>query len=390
MKVLFWTSLFIVFYSYIGYGMLICLLVQLKRILFRKKNDASPFSPQPVSLVIAAFNEEEYIQRKLQNTLEIDYPAELLEIIVITDGSTDQTAALVKQFDRVRLLHQPQRKGKVAAMNRAIDYVSAPIVIFCDANTDLNRGCVHAIVRHYNDPKVGAVAGEKIVSGTGSTAAGEGEGVYWKYESFLKRMDSEFYSTVGAAGELFSIRTNLFEKAAEDTIIEDFVQSLKVCIKGYVVRYEPGAFALEGPSASIREEMKRKVRITAGAFQAMGMLKELFNIFRFPVLSFQFISHRILRWTLCPLCLVTLLLSNIFLVFITDGEFYQLFLIAQLVFYGMAITGWVFARKNIRIKIIFIPFYFAFMNAAVFMGFARFLKKRQSVLWEKAVRQKVS
>ena len=201
-------------------------------------------------------------------------------------------------------------------------------------------------------------------------------------------MDSEFYSTVGAAGELFSIRTSLFEKAPEDTIIEDFVQSLKVCIKGYVVRYEPLAFASEGPSASIREEMKRKVRITAGAFQAMILLKELFNVFRFPVLSFQFISHRILRWTLCPLGLVTLLFSNILLA-VTDGEFYQLFLIAQLVFYGMALTGWVFARKNIRLKLIFIPFYFAFMNAAVFVGFTRFLKKRQSVLWEKAARQKV-
>jgi cellulose synthase/poly-beta-1,6-N-acetylglucosamine synthase-like glycosyltransferase len=389
MKVLFWTSFVIVFYTYIGYGMLICLLVQLKRLFYSKKNDATAFSLPPVSLVIAAFNEEEYIEQKLKNTFRIDYPAGLLEIIVITDGSTDATPDLVKQHDRIRLLHQPKRKGKVAAMNRAINYVSAPIVIFCDANTDLNAESIKAIVQHYNDPKVGAVAGEKVVTGKDGRAAGEGEGLYWKYESFLKKMDSEFYSTVGAAGELFSIRTELFEKAPEDTIIEDFVQSLKVCIKGYVVRYEPGAFAAEGPSESIAEEMKRKVRITAGAFQAMGMLKALFNIFRFPVLSFQFISHRILRWTLCPLCLVTLLFSNISLVFSTNGEFYQLFLIAQLVFYGMAITGWIFARKNIRLKFIYIPFYFAFMNAAVFLGFARFIRKRQSVLWEKAARQKV-
>lgn len=388
MKVLFWTSLVIVFYSYLGYGILICLLVQLKRLFNNKKNDASPFSRPPVSLVIAAFNEEEYIEQKLKNTLEIDYPPELLEIVVITDGSTDATTMLVKKNYRVRLLHRPERRGKVAAMNRAINYVSAPIVIFCDANTDLNPDCINAIVRHYNDPEVGAVAGEKIVTGKDGRAAGEGEGLYWKYESFLKRMDSEFYSTVGAAGELFSIRTALFEKAPEDTIIEDFVQSLKVCIKGYVVRYEPRAFAAEGPSESIREEMKRKVRITAGAFQAMGMLKELFNVFRFPVLSFQFISHRILRWTLCPLSLVTLLISNIFLAFSSDGEFYHLFLIAQLVFYSLAITGWIFARQNIRLKFIFIPFYFSFMNVAVFLGFARFVRKRQTVLWEKAARQK--
>src|SRR5687767_3836328 len=243
MKVLFWTSFGIVFYSYLGYGILIYLLVQLKRLFIRKKNDATAFAPLPVSLVIAAFNEEEYIEQKLKNTLELDYPSELLEIIVITDGSTDATPSRVAKYQGVRLLHRPERKGKVAAMNRAIDHVSTPVVIFCDANTDLNPECVHAIVRHYNDPKVGAVAGEKVVMGQGGQAAGEGEGLYWKYESFLKKMDSELYSTVGAAGELFSIRTALFEKAPENTIIEDFVQSLKVCIKGYVVRYEPGAFA---------------------------------------------------------------------------------------------------------------------------------------------------
>ena len=388
MKVLFWTSFAIVFYSYLGYGILIYLLVQLKRLFIRKKNDATASAPIPVSLVIAAFNEEEYIEQKLKNTLELKYPPELLEIIVITDGSTDATPSLVAKYQGVRLLHRPERKGKVAAMNRAIDHVSTPVVIFCDANTDLNPECVHAIVRHYDDPKVGAVAGEKVVMGKGGQAAGEGEGLYWKYESFLKKMDSELYSTVGAAGELFSIRTALFEKAPENTIIEDFVQSLKVCIKGYVVRYEPGAFAAEGASESIREEMKRKVRITAGAFQAMGMLKELFNVFRFPVLSFQFLSHRILRWTLCPLSLVVLLITNIFLAFSTNGEFYQLFLIAQLAFYGMAVTGWIYAQKNIRLKFIFVPFYFSFMNAAVFLGFARFLRKRQTVLWEKAARQK--
>ena len=390
-KIIFWISLILVFYTYVGYGILIWLLVRIKRLLINKKNNATSSSLPKVSLIVAAYNEEDYIEQKIANTLQLDYPQELLELIFITDGSTDLTMELIRKYTEIQLLHQPERKGKVAAMNRAVQFVTAPILVFCDANTELNPGCIREIVKHYNDPKVGAVAGEKkILTVSNGKAAGSGEGAYWKYESLLKQLDSELYSTVGAAGELFSIRTRLFEQAPEGTIIEDFVQSLRVCVKGYVVRYEPNAFAAELPSESIREEMKRKVRICAGAFQAMGLLKELFNVFKYPVLSFQFISHRILRWTLCPIALITLLASNIFLALATDGEFYQLFLICQVLFYSLAVIGWVYANKNVKIKILYIPFYFLFMNAAVFIGFSRYVRKKQSVLWEKAARQKLA
>ena len=300
-----------------------------------------------VSLVVAAYNEEEFIHTKIKNTLELDYPKHKLQVIFITDGSSDATPQIIRDSP-FELLHQPERRGKVAAMNRAIGYVKSPIVVFCDANTLLNRECIKELVKHYVIPKVGAVAGEKkVLAGADAQAAGAGEGIYWKYESFLKKLDSEFYSVVGAAGELFSVRTELFERAKEDTIIEDFVQSLKVCLKGYVVRYEPKAYATESASVSIKDEQKRKVRICAGAFQAMGMLKELFNIFKYPVLSFQFISHRILRWTLCPLCLVLLLLSNI--VLFNKGYshgFYGWFLHVQLLFYLLAMLGGNFYQQR--------------------------------------------
>jgi cellulose synthase/poly-beta-1,6-N-acetylglucosamine synthase-like glycosyltransferase len=307
-KIIFWVSLFVIFYSYIGYGILLYILVRIKKII-RKKKSIVPTTYEPeVTLVVAAWNEEDFIQAKINNTLALDYPPDKLQIIFITDGSTDKTPEIINRNQRFELLHEPGRRGKVAAMNRAIDYVKAPIVIFCDANTLLNTECVRYLVAHYADPKVGAVAGEKkILVPEEGMAAAAGEGIYWKYESFLKKLDAQLYSVVGAAGELFSVRTHLFEKAAEDTIIEDFVQSLKVCMKGYVVRYEPKAFAMESASLSMRDEQKRKVRICAGAFQAMGILKDLFNVFKYPVLSFQFISHRILRWTLCPICLFTLL-----------------------------------------------------------------------------------
>ncbi len=200
--------------------------------------------------------------------------------------------------------------------------LNTPFIIFSDANTLLNSASVREIVKHYADPRVGGVAGEKkIISEEKDKAVAAGEGIYWKYESFLKRLDSEFYSVVGAAGELFSIRTSLFHEVPPDTIIEDFVQSLQLCKDGWLVRYEPNAYATESASSSMQEEQKRKVRIAAGAFQAMIILRDLFNVFRYPILSFQFISHRILRWTLCPLCLVTGLITNFLLVYNKRGSF---------------------------------------------------------------------
>jgi poly-beta-1,6-N-acetyl-D-glucosamine synthase len=389
LKIIFWVSLFIIAYSYAGYGILLYVMVRIKKLLQKvpKLSDGT-YEPE-VSLVVAAYNEEEFIHIKIKNTLELDYPREKLQVIFITDGSSDSTPQIIRDSP-FELLHQPERRGKVAAMNRAIGYVKAPIVVFCDANTLLNRQCIRELVKHYTDRKVGAVAGEKkVLAGADAQAAGA-EGIYWKYESALKRLDSELYSVVGAAGELFSVRTHLFERAKEDTIIEDFVQSLQVCLKGYVVRYEPKAYATESASLTMRDEQKRKVRICAGAFQAMYILRELFNVFKYPVLSFQFISHRILRWTLCPVCLVLVLISNIGIVLGGAGWIYSLLLALQACFYVLAIIGWLYANKNIKLKLLYIPYYFLFMNISVFMGFARFLQKRQTVLWEKAARQKTA
>ena len=392
LKFIFWASLFVVFYSYIGYGLLMILLVSLKKFFQKNKVKKAPVvDPPPLAIIIAAYNEEEYITQKIENTLALDYPRHKLEIVFVTDGSTDRTPDLIRQYPGINLYHQPERKGKVAAINRVLPLIKSDLILFCDANTFLNKNCATEIVKHYTDPKVGGVAGEKKIFQTmGDTAAAAGEGLYWKYESFLKKLDSDFYTTVGAAGELFSVRKSLIEEVPEGTIIEDFVQSLSICTKGFVVRYEPNAYAMETASASIREEMKRKVRISAGAFQAMILLKELFNVFKYPIVSFQFISHRILRWTLCPIALVVLLLANFLIVMIGGNLFYQIMLFLQVVFYGMAIAGWVFANRDIRVRILYVPFYFLFMNVAVFIGFGRYIRKKQTVVWDKAARQKLA
>ncbi|HEX4850734.1 MAG TPA: glycosyltransferase family 2 protein, partial [Puia sp.] len=337
------------------------------------------------------FNEEDFIERKIQNTLQLDYPSSKLQLIFITDGSTDQTPTIISLHSQIILLHEPERRGKMAAMSRAIKSVTNDYVIFSDANTLLNEACVKEMVKHYRDPKVGGVAGEKkIINKTDAQAAGVGEGLYWKYESFLKRMDSALYSVVGAAGELFSVRTSLFENAGENLIIEDFVLSLKICMRGYVIRYEPHAYAVETSSASMKEEEKRKIRISAGGFQAMVILKKLFNIFKYPLLSFLFISHRILRWTLCPLGLVILLITNALIIIKEKSGFYGAFFVFQIAAYFVGLIGWVLANRNIRIKVLYLPYYFIFMNVSVFFGFFRFVRKKQSVVWEKAAREKMN
>jgi poly-beta-1,6-N-acetyl-D-glucosamine synthase len=389
-KILFWVFLFIVFYTYLGYGILIWLLNRIKSYFSKDSVTAGSAHFEPtVALVIAAYNEEDYVEDKIKNTLSLNYPENKLVVYFVTDGSNDNTPLIVKQHPRFTLLHQPERNGKAAAMNRAMGFIKEPYVIFCDANTILNTDCIREIVKFYADPAVGAVAGEKKIHQPVNTrAASAGEGLYWKYESFLKKQDSDFYTVVGAAGELFSVRTSLYQPIEEGVLIEDFVLSLRIAKQGYVVKYAPGAYAVEFSSASIKDEQKRKIRISAGGFQAMYMLRELLNIFKYGTLSFQYISHRVLRWSITPVCLLLLFPLNIILALLKVGFIYDILLVMQLFFYLSGLLGWFFANRNIKIKALYIPYYFLFMNVSVIWGFKRFLKGQQSVLWEKAVRGK--
>ncbi len=385
---IFWTSLFIVFYSYLGYAFILFFLIQCRKILFHTVPKLETSFQPSVALIIPAYNEEDFILTKIKNTLELNYPRQKLSVIFITDGSTDETAEIIRNYGGFELMHHPERKGKSAALNRAMQKITVPVVIFCDANALLNKDCINEIVKHYADPKVGGVSGEKkILQTSHNTTVSSGESLYWKYESYLKKMDSDFYSVVGAAGELLSLRTALYENIEEHTIIEDFVMSLRICLKGYVIRYEPRAYAMETSSISMKEEQKRKVRISAGAFQAILMLKPLFNVFKYPKLSFQFISHRVLRWVLCPFCLVLIFISNFLLVSVSENILFTYLFWAQVLFYLFAIVGWILAVSGVKNKFFYIPYYFLFMNVSVFNGLYRIMTKNQSVLWEKAGRQ---
>ena len=389
-KLVFWIFLFVVFYTYLGYGILLWLMNRVKS-WFGQANapvDSTTFEP-PAALVIAAYNEEDCIEEKINNTLSLHYPSNKLAIYIITDGSTDNGPLIVGRYPRITLLHQAERYGKAAAMNRAMQFVKEPYVIFSDANTVLNKECIREILKCYADPAVGAVAGEKKILGPANAkTATAGEGLYWKYESFLKKQDSDFYTVVGAAGELFSVRTDLYQPVEQAVLIEDFVLSLRIAQKGYVVKYAPLAYATETGSASMKDEQKRKIRISAGGFQAMYLLRDLLNIFKYGRLSFQYISHRVLRWSITPVCLLLLLPLNIIVVLLKGGILYEMLLAAQASFYLAAMAGWFFANMNMKIKGLYIPYYFLFMNMSVIWGLKRFLKGQQSVLWEKAARGK--
>jgi cellulose synthase/poly-beta-1,6-N-acetylglucosamine synthase-like glycosyltransferase len=389
--ILFWFLMFMVFYTYVGYGILLFLIVRIRRFTrLSKPQTVNPGYEPEVTLFIAAYNEKEFIQAKIRNTRELEYPSEKLRIVWVTDGSDDGTPEELKKYDGVEVHHLPERNGKIGAMNRGMKFVNTPIVVFSDANTILGRESIRRIVRLFSNPKVGCVSGEKRIHVKQSDhAAGAGEGLYWKYESTLKKWDAELNSVVGAAGELFAIRTELYREVERDTLLDDFIISLRVAQEGYTIQYDPEAYATETASASVREELKRKIRISAGGIQSVIRLRSLLNIFKYGTLSFQYISHRVLRWTLAPFSLLLLLLVGFILAIhegiLTFGLASSLFWL-QVLFYLSALAGWYFENKNIRFKLLFVPYYFFIMNLSVFLGFRRYIRGTQSVNWERAKR----
>lgn len=391
-QLLFWVSIAIVFYTYTGYGILLYMLVKIKSCLC-----ATPLQPEfselpAVTLLIAAYNEASVIKEKMENCRLLNYPKDKLKIIWITDGSSDETNEKLSQYPEITVYHQPERRGKTAALNRGMQFVNTPYTVFTDANTMLNTEAIVEIIAPFTDPETGCVAGEKrIAVRDKDNASSGGEGFYWKYESKLKYWDARLYSAVGAAGELYAIRTSLFETMPEDTLLDDFILSMRIAAKGYKIAYCDTAYAIEDGSADMKNEGKRKVRIAAGGLQAICRLKKLLvpNPFHLGILRFQYISHRVLRWSITPVLLFLLFPLNILLSFIPEiSPFYFTILVLQVIFYALAIIGYYMQQKQIKPKFLFIPYYFLFMNLNVIKAFFYLRKNKGSGVWEKAQRKK--
>ncbi len=386
MATVFLFCLFLVIYTYLGYGIVLYLMVKTKRLFGHYNrgffnNECLP----DVTLMVCAYNEEDIVEKKMDNTKALDYPKEKLHILWVTDGSNDSTNQLLKQYPEVSVAFRPERKGKTAALNHGIKEVYTDIVVMTDANTMLNSEAITIIVKEMADPKVGCVAGEKRVVAHNGNQAAEGEGLYWKYESTLKRLDSELNSAMGAAGELCAIRSALYEEMPEDTLLDDFILSMNILSRGYRIAYTSEAYAMENGSTNLKEESKRKKRIAAGGLQSCWRLKKLMNPIKYPLTSFQFVSHRVLRWTVTPIALIMLIPLNVILVISNAGTFYTTIWILQLMFYFSAAAGMVLTAKGKHNRLLYIAYYFLFMNMNVFKGIA-YLAKKQGGTWEKSKR----
>lgn len=376
MATLFWLCMAIVVYTYVGYGIVLYLLVFVKRLATKAKPlaDITDDRLPEVTLMVCAYNEEDIIAEKMANTRRLDYPCDRLHLVWVTDGSNDNTNVLLSAYPEVKVIYFPERRGKAAALKHGIKEIDTEIVMMTDANTMLNPEAVREVARLMQDPKVGCVSGEKkVMARSDSDEAAQGEGLYWKYESTLKRLDSELYSAMGAAGELCVIRRQLMTDIPDDTLLDDFIISMEIVKKGYKIAYTSNAYAMEYGSADLHEESKRKRRIAAGGLQSCWRLRSLMNPLRHPVVAFQFVSHRVLRWTITPVCLFALVPLNTLLVLSGEGIVYTIIWILQILFYASAAAG-------VRISK-----YFVFMNLNVFRGMA-YLFNNSTGMWEKAKR----
>ena len=390
LTILFWFCVAVVFYIFFGYGIIVWIAVKIKE-MRHPDTSADPAAKEPdekdlpeVTLLIAAYNEEDVIASKMQNCLSLRYPEDKLHLMWITDGSTDHSPELLRSYRRNVVLHNDERRGKSAALDRAMEHVHTPLVVMTDANTFLNEDCIMHIVRKFDDPHVGCVAGEKKVMDTGENAAAT-EGLYWKYESFLKDLDDRLNSAMGAAGELIALRRELYRPIPPDCLGDDMFLSMGVLRQGYKIAYCKEAYAMETPSANIEEERKRKVRLGALAWQNVATLYDLMNPFKYGVTAFQFVSHRVMRWVLAPSCIILAGVSNFAMVLMGAPVFYIVCLVLQLLFYLAAFMGKILDRKG-KAGILRVPYFFLFSNFSTFAGIPYLIKHKGNAAWEKAKR----
>jgi cellulose synthase/poly-beta-1,6-N-acetylglucosamine synthase-like glycosyltransferase len=389
--VLFWLCVLMIGYVYVGYPALLTLIAR----LFPHPLRCADITPT-VTLLIAAYNEEAVIADKLENCLALDYPAEKLQVLVAADGSTDRTVEIVRSFAGrgVELCYDAVRGGKMAAINHAMSLARGEIVVFSDANNFYQREALRALVRPFADPTVGAASGAKhIVKGDGQL--GEAEGLYWKYESFIKKQEALLWTCTAAAGEIFAVRGELFVPAPPEVINDDFYLALQVIRRGFRVVYVPTAISLERVSLSAQDEIVRRTRIVAGRYQAMAMSLQWLP-FRQPLVVWQVLSHKFLR-PLVPFAMIAALVSNLLawlfpptaapvLVWLS-GFYAPLMFALQVLFYGMAWLGAHLPGQGWLANLFYLPTFLVNSNFAALLGFLKYVRGEQSAAWKRAERR---
>ncbi len=367
-----WGAIAVVVYVYVGYPCLIFLLAHLRPRPVRK----APVLPG-VTFIIAAYNEQAAIARKLENTFALEYPADRLEVMVVSDGSTDATEEIVRTAGagRARLLALP-RQGKTLAQNQAVAAASGEIVVFSDATTVYQPGSLRALVANFADPEVGCVTGTTIYGTERAAAVDEGRAAYWNYERFVRTHESRFRSVLGASGCVYAVRRRLYTPLAAD-VISDVAQAIATIDQGYRAVVEDQAIVYEpAESYTIREEVERRARVIARGLRLKYRLRAFF--LRHPWFLLQVLSHRVLRWAV-PFFLILAFAANVFLL---DRPEYLLLFLAQVALYGSAVLAYVLERRNVRLPGLVIPLYFCVVNLAPILAVRALWRGEKQVTWE--------
>jgi len=334
-----------------------------------------------ISLVIAAYREEKVILERLKNASLLDYPSDKLEIIIGVDGNEDLTGDLVRTFNdsAINLIQFPVRRGKASVLNDCIPQAKGEIIVLSDANTMMDRDSLRQLVKHFQNPKVGGVCDKLIL--TDCLSGKNIDGMYWRYENFLKRCEGKLGTLLGVNGAIYAIRKDLYAPIPSNAIIDDFLIGMRIHLKGFRLHYENAAIAREETASSIDSEFHRRARIGAGGFQSLAWLWPLLNPLKGRV-SFAFWSHKVLRWV-GPALLIAAMGSNIVL---STSPFYMRVLLIHEMFYLSAVLGLWFLHGNRWQKFARIPAMFVSMNAALLVGFGRFLSGIKSGTWKRTER----
>ncbi|MGH8179155.1 MAG: glycosyltransferase family 2 protein, partial [Steroidobacter sp.] len=357
-----------------GYPLLLALL----SMLGARRRVATGYDEPSVTLIISAFNEADVIADKIRNSLAIDYPREKLEIVVISDASDDGTDAIVEQFaaQGVRLLRMNDRGGKTLGLNAGVRAARGEVIVFSDANAMYLANAIRKIVRNFSDPQVGAVVGESTYAAANGGAQ-QSESLYWKYETGIKRLETEIGSTVGGDGAIYAIRRSLYRDMRADAL-SDFVNPMQIVMSGHRCIYEPEARSVEEAAEGFDKEFRRKVRIVNRAWRATWTVPALLNPLRYGWFSLQLVSHKLLRW-LMPLFLVGFFLANVLV--LDGGPLYVAAFIIQCILYALAAVGY-FARRSASMpRVMSVPYYFCLVNVASARGILEAYRGRTYTTW---------
>jgi len=384
---IFWTCLSLVSYTYVLYPCVLFVIYAFAqartdlRFLTtrrdRRRRALGDAELPSVTLIVPAYNEEAHLKDKIANVGEIDYPRDRLQVIVVSDGSTDRTNEILAAVDdpAIETLLLPARSGKATALNRALERARHGVLVFSDASTLFRPDAIRRLVRHFADPRVGVVCG--ALGFRGGDEFSRTEGVYWRYETSLRLMEARLGATLTASGAIYALRRECYRPLMADDVIDDFVVPMRARALGFQVVFDPEAQAIEFAGESVRDEFTRRVRIATGSFRA---LRELAQVPLAPLACLAFFSHKVLRWVL-PFLLIGLFGANLAL--LDDGRLYQGMLAAQCAFYLWAGVGFVFRERVRRVPLALLCYFLVAINVAFLVGFLRFLGGRKETAWQR-------